>query len=144
MKTSVKYSRQIPALCALQIEMTHGQSYFDLVSRERKLEKAPKGPKQAIEEEAPKHENCAARNKEDLKKKAVKAAAIKKWPGNNIPIFRKNKQETEQLDALVDELDDCIFETVGFDKAAIRQHIIDIMNERRRSVRNGYDYTSVR
>ena len=48
------------------------------------------------------------------------------------------------LDALVDELDDCIFEPVGFDKTAIRQHIIDIMNERRRSVRNGYDYTSVR
>lgn len=78
-----------------------------------------------------------------FRKKAVRAAAIKKWPGNTIPIFRKNKQETEQLDALVDELDDCIFEPVGFDKAAIRQHIIDIMNERR-SVRNGYDYTSVR
>lgn len=79
-----------------------------------------------------------------FRKKAVRAAATKKWPSNNIPIFRKNKQETEQLDALVDELDDCIFETVGFDKPAIRQHIIDIMNERRRSVRNGYDYTSVR
>ena len=80
----------------------------------------------------------------NFRKKAVRAAAIKKWPGNNIPIFTKNKQETEQLDVLVDELDDCIFETVGFDKPAIRQHIIDIMNERRRSVRNGYDYTSVR
>ena len=56
MKTSVKYSRQIRALCALQVVMTHGQSYFDLVSHERKLEKVPKGPKQAIEEEAPKHE----------------------------------------------------------------------------------------
>jgi hypothetical protein len=66
----------------------------------------------------------------NFRKKAVRAAAIKKWPGNNIPIFRKNKQETEQLDALVDELDDCIFETVGFDKPAIRQHIIDIMNEK--------------
>lgn len=66
MKTSVKYSRQIPALCALQVVMTHDQSYTDLVSRERKLEKAAKVPKQAIEE-APKHENCAARNKEYLK-----------------------------------------------------------------------------
>lgn len=78
------------------------------------------------------------------RKKAVRAAAIKKWPGNDIPIFRKNKKTTDELDALVDELDDCIFEPVGFDKTAIRQHIIDIMNERRRSVRNGYDYTSVR
>lgn len=89
-------------------------------------------------------DNCNKLSHFNFRKKAVRAAAIKKWPGNNIPIFRKNKKETEQLDTLVDELEDCIFEPVGFNKQAIRQHIIDVMNERRRSVRKGYDYTSVR
>ena len=35
---------------------------------------------------------------------------------------------------------DCAYVAVGFTRSGIRQHIIDVMNEWRRNVRNGYDY----
>ena len=79
-----------------------------------------------------------------FRKKAVRAATLKKWPGNEIPTFRKNKDSTKQLDELVEELlEECAFPQVGFDAQAIRQHVLDILNERRRSVRKGHDYTKV-
>ena len=50
----------------------------------------------------------------------------------------------KQLDELVEELlEECAFPQVAFDAQAIRQHILDILNERRRSVRKGHDYTKV-
>lgn len=79
-----------------------------------------------------------------FRKKAVRAATLKKWPGNEIPTFRKNKDSMKELDELVEELlEECAFPLVGFDAQAIRQHILDILNERRRSVRKGHDYTKV-
>ena len=80
-----------------------------------------------------------------FRKKAVRAATLKKWPGNEIPTFRKVKDSMKQLDELVEELlEECAFPQVGFDAQAIHQHILDILNERRRSVRKGHDYTKVK
>ena len=78
------------------------------------------------------------------RKKAVRAAVIAKWPGNELPNFKKQPAQQEVLKQLVEELEEeCTYLTVGFDKRAIRQHILDILNERRRHVRNGHDYTKV-
>lgn len=78
------------------------------------------------------------------RKKAVRAATIRKWPGNSIPNFKKSSASLLELSALADELaEECSYPPVGFLKPQIRQHILDILNERRRSVRKGHDYTSV-
>ena len=79
-----------------------------------------------------------------FRKKAVRAATLKKWPGNEILTFRNNKESLKQLNELVEEtLEECAFPQVAFDGQAIGQHILDILNERRRSVRKGHDYTKV-
>lgn len=78
------------------------------------------------------------------RKKAVRAAVVAKWPGNDLPNFKRDPTQLKVLGQLVEELEeDCTYITVGFDKQAIRQHILDILNERRRHVRNGHDYTKV-
>ena len=78
------------------------------------------------------------------RKKAVRAAVIKKWPGNDLPNFKKHPSQLQALNQLVEELeDDCTYLTVGFNKEVLRQHILDILNERRRHVRKGHDYTKV-
>ena len=74
------------------------------------------------------------------RKKTVRVATLKKWPGNEIPTFRSMKQLDELVEVLLEE---CAFPQVGFDAQAICQHILDILNERRRSVRKGHDYTKV-
>jgi len=50
-----------------------------------------------------------------FRKKAVRAATLKKWPGNEIPTFRKNKDSMKQLDELVEEL----LESVHFHRLAL-------------------------
>lgn len=70
-------------------------------------------------------------------------AAIAKWPGNEMPNFKKDSAAKEELDKLVAEIaPTCSYEPAGFEKESIRQHILDVINERRRH-RNGYDYTQV-
>ena len=70
-------------------------------------------------------------------------AAIPKWPGNEMPNFKKDSAAKEELDNLVAEIaPTCSYEPAGFDKS-IRQHILDVINERRRRHRNGHDYTQV-
>ena len=39
--------------------------------------------------------------------------------------------------------DECSFEPAGFNAHGIRQHILDVLNKRRRKCRNGHDYTQV-
>lgn len=74
----------------------------------------------------------------------MRAAVIKKWPGNDQPNFKKHPSQLQVLNQLVEELeDDCTYLTVGFNKEAIRQHILDILNEWCRHVRKGHDYTKV-
>ena len=78
------------------------------------------------------------------RRKAVSQAAIQKWPGNTIPVFRKDLNATKQLDDLVESLAvECSFEPAGFNAHGIRQHILDVLNERRRKQRNGHDYIQV-
>lgn len=71
-------------------------------------------------------------------------AAIAKWPGNEMPNFKKDSAAKEELDKLVAEIAPaCSYEPAGFEKESIRQHILDVINERRRRHRNGHDYTQV-
>lgn len=71
-------------------------------------------------------------------------AAIAKWPGNEMPNFKKDSAAKEELDKLVAEIaPTCSYEPAGFEKESIRQHILDVINERRRRHRNGHDYTQV-
>lgn len=78
------------------------------------------------------------------KRKAVSEAAIKKWPGNEMPVFKKDSVAKKELEKLVEEIaDKCSFEPAGFDKESIRQHILDVINERRRRHRDGHDYTKL-
>lgn len=67
-----------------------------------------------------------------------------KWPGNNIPVFRTDIKAKKELDELVEALaNDCLYEPAGFDKQCIKQHILDVLNERRWKHRNGHDYMIV-
>ena len=80
-----------------------------------------------------------------LRRKAVSDAAVKKWPGNKIPVFNTDTEAKKELDELVDAIaEDCSYEPAGFTKDSIKQHILDVLNERRRRHRNGHDYTQVR
>lgn len=69
----------------------------------------------------------------------AKAARLA-WPGNDIPIFRSNKDNTKKLDNLVQELKSTCC-TKHFPESAIRQHITTL-SERRRQIKRGYDYES--
>lgn len=79
-----------------------------------------------------------------VRRKAIRAPTIKRWPGNDIPNFKKSKVAFDELNQLVEELiEDCYFEPLKFGRDGIRQHILDVLNERRRHIRNGYDYAMV-
>ena len=78
------------------------------------------------------------------RRKAISQAAIEKWPGNDIPMFKKNANARKELEDLVESLaTECTFEPAEFNANSIRQHILDVLNERRRKHRNGHDYTQV-
>ena len=69
----------------------------------------------------------------------VAAAARKLWPGNDVSTFCNNKENLKKIDKLVEKLEpDCAIPLLG--KAAIRRHILDSLNEQRRSVKKGKDY----
>ena len=74
-----------------------------------------------------------------FRRKAVRAAAIQMWPGNDIPTFKNNQEAEQKLDSLVKDLEkECTFAPLNFGMEGIRQHILDVLNERRRHVRNGF------
>lgn len=78
------------------------------------------------------------------RRRTVQEKAVQKWPGNNIPVFRKNATALKELQDLVDELaSSCTYAPAGFNKQGIRQHILDTLNERRRRIHNGHDYEKV-
>ena len=75
------------------------------------------------------------------RRKAVTDATTSKWPGNNIPVFKKDNEAKKELEALVEKLSpDCTFESAGFNVESIKQHILDVLNKRRRRHRSGHDY----
>ena len=78
------------------------------------------------------------------RRRNVQERAVRRWPGNAIPIFRKNVKALKELNELVDELaETCTYVPAGFDKRGIRQHILDTLNERRRRIHKGHDYEKV-
>lgn len=59
-------------------------------------------------------------------------------------MFKNNKETEEQLQNLVEDLnEECSFPVLGFGKEGIKQHVLDILNERRQHVRKGHDYSLV-
>ena len=74
----------------------------------------------------------------------MRTAAIKKIPGNDLPNFKLSKQAKKDLEDLTDSLvNECSHDPAGFGRTGIKQHIIDVLNERRRHHRNGRDYEQV-
>jgi len=74
----------------------------------------------------------------------VRTGAIQKFPGNDLPNFKNNKQAKAELEELATSLiGDCSYEPAGFGREGIKQHILDVLNERRRNHRNGRDYEQV-
>lgn len=66
----------------------------------------------------------------------------KAWPGNEAPNFKKSSEDLQKLQKLTDTLvPQFSFPQVRFGPRAIRQHIIDTLNERRRRLRKGFDFT---
>ena len=60
-----------------------------------------------------------------VRRKANRAATIKRWPGNDIPNFKK-KVACDKLNQLVEELlEDCCFEPLKFGRDGIRQHVFN-------------------
>ena len=79
-----------------------------------------------------------------FRRKAVTSAALEKWSGNDLPVFRSDPAATQELENLVSTLEEtCSFEPAGFNKEGIKQHVLDVLNERRRKIRKGHDYTQV-
>ena len=67
-----------------------------------------------------------------FQEESYQAAIIKTWRGNDIPTFKNNKETEEQLQNLVEDLnEECSFPVLGFGKEGIKQHVLDILNERR-------------
>ena len=67
--------------------------------------------------------------------------ARKKWPGTTVVKFKGSKETDDDLQNLIDKLVPIYsFPEAGFGPRAIRQHIIDCLNERRRRKRNGYNF----
>lgn len=57
---------------------------------------------------------------------------------------KKNDATRSELEDFVKDLtEDCCFEPAGFSEEGIRQHILDVLNERRGNVRKRRDYTQV-
>ena len=78
------------------------------------------------------------------RRNAVTKAALEKWSGNNIPVFKKDVGASKELEKLVSSLEEqCSYEPAGFNQTGIKQHILDVFNERRRRCHKGHDYSQV-
>ena len=67
------------------------------------------------------------------RRRNVQERAVRRWPGNAIPVSRKNVKALKELNELVDEsAETCTYAPAGFDKSGIRQHILDTLNDQRR------------
>ena len=69
---------------------------------------------------------------------------MERWPGNDLPVFKNDPAATKELDKLVSTLEEtCTFEPAGFNKEGIKQHVLDVLNERRCIICKGHDYMQV-
>ena len=61
--------------------------------------------------------------------------ASETWPGNKIQTFKNNNENIQKLTEVALELEkDCL---PYLNRAGIKQHCLDCLNERRRSVKKG-------
>ncbi|KAL5474081.1 hypothetical protein EMCRGX_G028655 [Ephydatia muelleri] len=73
----------------------------------------------------------------------VRKAVYDTWKGNSIPLFKTDSAERQKLEELPATLiPSC--KTKYFGERAIRQHIFDSLNEIKRRIRKGVDYTKPR
>ena len=78
------------------------------------------------------------------RRRTVQECTVNKWPGNNIPTFRKNEKALKELEIFVDELaETCTYSPAGFGRQGIRKHVLDTLTERRRRIHQGHDYEKV-
>ena len=79
------------------------------------------------------------------RRNGVAKAADEMWPGNDLPTFKKNDlHNLRELHDLVTKLEPKYSYTpAGFGYKGIRKHVMDHLNERRREVRKGHDFTQV-
>ena len=67
-------------------------------------------------------------------------AACQTSPGNNIPIFKNNKESIKKLNNMALQLEpECL---PYLNRVGIKQHLLDCLNERR-SIKKGHDYENV-
>ena len=67
------------------------------------------------------------------RKKMVRAAVAKQWPGNELPNFRKLIKDARAMERLVDRLDkDCSCPRLGFNRGEIKLYLLATIKERRR------------
>lgn len=84
----------------------------------------------------------APEQKEDLlrRKKQVHRKTVLKFPGNKIPIIRGNPEAKRKIEELVDDCRQLINPDLGYDEDELRRHLRAILDERRRMVKEGYNY----
>ena len=76
------------------------------------------------------------------RRNSVSEEVKKAFPGNTVANFKKSSEALQQVQKLTDKLVPLYsFAQVGFGPKAIRQHILDTLNERRRRARKGFDFT---
>ncbi|KAL5487226.1 hypothetical protein EMCRGX_G019803 [Ephydatia muelleri] len=73
----------------------------------------------------------------------VRKAVYDTWKGNSIPLFKTDSAERQKLEELAATLIPTC-KTKYFGERAIRQHIFDSLNEKKRRIRKGVDYTKPR
>ena len=59
--------------------------------------------------------------------------------------LKKDVAASKELEKLISSLEEqCSYEPAGFNRAGIKQYILDVFNQRRRCRRKGHDYSQVR
>ena len=75
-----------------------------------------------------------------FRRNKVAKVASETWPGNSIPIFKNNSENTQKLNEIAVELEkEC---SPYLSRVGIKQHCLDCLNERR-TVKKGHDYENV-
>ncbi|CAB3978003.1 uncharacterized transposon-derived [Paramuricea clavata] len=80
--------------------------------------------------------------KDDLlrRRKQVHRKTVAMFPGNNIPVFRGNANAQKHFQELTVSCQEHVNPDIGYDEEELRRHIRAILDERRRMVREGYNY----
>ena len=86
--------------------------------------------------------HCCANILCSIRRNKVRKAVYDTWKGNSIPLFKTDSAERQKLEEFAATLIPTC-KTKYFGERAIRQHIFDSLNEKKRRIRKGVDYTKV-